>query len=141
MALGRIQALGHSRVVRRLGICEGCLSTASISCAALVRSYIYLTVIYVTLTIIIASDHLCTQFQEPPKNLDLVQHRNVLATPHLGASTNEAQTRVAEEIAQQFIDARDGKSLFGAVSILLLVGSLHNCLWEICLLLVILILL
>ena len=40
----------------------------------------------------------------------------MLATPHLGASTTEAQTRVAEEIAQQFIDARDGKSLFGAVS-------------------------
>lgn len=54
--------------------------------------------------------------QEPPKNLDLVKHPNVIPTPHLGASTTEAQTRVAEEIAQQFIDARDGKSLFGAVS-------------------------
>jgi len=41
----------------------------------------------------------------------------VLATPHLGASTVEAQTRVAEEIAQQFIDARDSKSMFGAVCV------------------------
>lgn len=41
---------------------------------------------------------------------------NVIATPHLGASTIEAQTRVAEEIAQQFVDLAQGKSLFGAVS-------------------------
>lgn len=53
-----------------------------------------------------------------------MRHPNVLATPHLGASTTEAQSRVAEEIAQQFIDARDGKSMFGAVStILLLISS------------------
>lgn len=47
--------------------------------------------------------------------MDLVKHANVIATPHLGASTSEAQCRVAEEIAQQFLDVRDGKSLFGAV--------------------------
>ena len=56
-------------------------------------------------------------FQEPPKDRTLVNHPNVLATPHLGASTVEAQTRVAEEIAQQFIDARDSKSMFGAVCV------------------------
>ena len=55
--------------------------------------------------------------QEPPKDYTLAKHPNVVATPHLGASTNEAQTRVAEEIAQQFIDLVQGKSLFGAVSI------------------------
>jgi len=53
---------------------------------------------------------------EPPKDYTLAKHPNVLATPHLGASTTEAQTRVAEEIAQQFIDARDGKSMFGALN-------------------------
>ena len=56
-----------------------------------------------------------------------MRHPNVLATPHLGASTTEAQSRVAEEIAQQFIDARDGKSMFGAVStILLLISSFDS---------------
>ena len=46
----------------------------------------------------------------------LVQHPNVIACPHLGASTVEAQTRVAKEIAEQFVDAAQGKSLFGVVS-------------------------
>ncbi|CAK9816038.1 D-3-phosphoglycerate dehydrogenase [Anthophora plagiata] len=42
--------------------------------------------------------------EEPPKNpvtLELIAHPKVIATPHLGASTAEAQTRVAVEIAQQ----------------------------------------
>ena len=46
----------------------------------------------------------------------MAKHPLVVATPHLGASTVEAQTRVAEDIAKQFVDVREGKSLFGAVS-------------------------
>ena len=46
----------------------------------------------------------------------LAQHPKVIACPHLGASTVEAQTRVAKEIAEQFVDAVQGKSLFGVVS-------------------------
>lgn len=46
----------------------------------------------------------------------MVQHPNVIACPHLGASTVEAQTRVAKEIAEQFVDAVQGKALFGVVS-------------------------
>ena len=53
----------------------------------------------------------------------LVQHPNVIACPHLGASTVEAQTRVAKEIAEQFVDAAQGKSLFGVVSYFTLTGS------------------
>lgn len=44
--------------------------------------------------------------EEPPKSpvtWELIAHPNVVATPHLGASTEEAQRRVAEEIAQQFL--------------------------------------
>ncbi|KAK0166727.1 hypothetical protein PV327_004216 [Microctonus hyperodae] len=44
--------------------------------------------------------------EEPPKNpitLELIQHPKVIATPHLGASTAEAQERVAVEIAEQFL--------------------------------------
>ncbi|CAG2055243.1 unnamed protein product, partial [Timema podura] len=44
--------------------------------------------------------------EEPPKDpvtLELIQHPKVVATPHLGASTDEAQQRVAVEIAEQFI--------------------------------------
>ncbi|KAG5307984.1 SERA dehydrogenase, partial [Acromyrmex insinuator] len=50
--------------------------------------------------------------EEPPKNaitLELIKHPKVVATPHLGASTEEAQQRVAVEIAQQFL-ALSGKS-------------------------------
>lgn len=44
--------------------------------------------------------------QEPPTNsvtLKLIQNPKVVATPHLGASTSEAQVRVAVEVAEQFI--------------------------------------
>jgi len=41
--------------------------------------------------------------QEPPGLTDLVKHSNVVATPHLGASTEEAQTRVAVEICEQVV--------------------------------------
>ncbi|XP_011307834.1 D-3-phosphoglycerate dehydrogenase [Fopius arisanus] len=50
--------------------------------------------------------------EEPPKNpvtLELIRHPQVIATPHLGASTAEAQQHVAQEIAEQFI-AISGKS-------------------------------
>mgnify|MGYP001792656524 CR=1 FL=1 len=73
--------------------------------------------------------------KEPPTSLDLAKHPNVVATPHLGASTKEAQSRVAEEIAQQFIDSRDGKSLFGAVSIsqpTVLSVPVGSCLLVVC---------
>ena len=56
-------------------------------------------------------------FQEPPKDLSLVNHPKVVSTPHLGANTTEAQLRVAKEIAEQFVDVVNGKSLFGAVSL------------------------
>jgi len=36
---------------------------------------------------------------EPPTDLSLVNHPHVVATPHLGASTREAQVRVGTEIA------------------------------------------
>lgn len=41
--------------------------------------------------------------QEPPGLTDLVKHPNVVASPHLGASTGEAQIRVAVEISEQVI--------------------------------------
>lgn len=50
--------------------------------------------------------------EEPPQSeitLKLIQHPNVIATPHLGASTAEAQVKVAVEVSEQFI-ALTGKS-------------------------------
>lgn len=37
---------------------------------------------------------------EPPVRLDLVRHPRVIATPHIGASTAEAQARVGLEVAE-----------------------------------------
>lgn len=57
--------------------------------------------------------------QEPPTDSALralVEHPAVICTPHLGASTTEAQLKVAMEIAQQFVDAVQGKGLAGLVT-------------------------
>jgi D-3-phosphoglycerate dehydrogenase len=42
--------------------------------------------------------------EEPTKNTDLVSHPNVICTPHLGASTDEAQKNVAIAVAEQISD-------------------------------------
>lgn len=36
--------------------------------------------------------------EEPTKNTKLVNHQKVSVTPHIGAATNEAQTRIGEEV-------------------------------------------
>ncbi len=65
--------------------------------------------------------------EEPPKYWTLIEHPNVVATPHLGASTVEAQLKVAQEIAQSFVDARAGKPLFGIVSVCVCVYCGNVC--------------
>lgn len=42
--------------------------------------------------------------EEPPKNTDLFKTKNLILTPHLGASTSEAQENVAIQVAQQISD-------------------------------------
>ena len=46
---------------------------------------------------------------EPPKDSPLVGLEGVIATPHLGASTEEAQVRVAVDVAQQVVDVLHGR--------------------------------
>jgi D-3-phosphoglycerate dehydrogenase len=43
--------------------------------------------------------------EEPTQNLELVSHPNVSVTPHIGASTVEAQDRVGIEIATKIVEA------------------------------------
>lgn len=55
--------------------------------------------------------------KEPPLSSPLLSLKEVIATPHLGASTQEAQEKVAKEIAGQVIDALSGKIVRNAVNI------------------------
>lgn len=49
--------------------------------------------------------------KEPPGLTELVSHPRVIATPHIGAQTAEAQSRAAEDIANEVLAALQGKSL------------------------------
>jgi D-3-phosphoglycerate dehydrogenase len=43
--------------------------------------------------------------EEPPKNSKLLTLKNVIATPHIGAQTHEAQLRASMQIAKKVIEA------------------------------------
>lgn len=55
--------------------------------------------------------------QEPPKGNPLVASEKVIVTPHLGASTEEAQLNVAVEVAEQVVDALLGRGIRNAANI------------------------
>lgn len=55
--------------------------------------------------------------KEPPGLTDLISHPLVVATPHLGASTEEAQLRVALEIAQQVVAYLQSGTVSNAVNV------------------------
>lgn len=54
--------------------------------------------------------------EPPPKDSKLAQHENVTVTPHLGASTREAQEGVAIEIAEAVVGALKGELSATAVN-------------------------
>jgi len=54
--------------------------------------------------------------QEPPTESPLLAAPNTVLTPHLGASTAEAQVLVAEEVAEQVLDVLAGRSARYAVN-------------------------
>ncbi len=49
--------------------------------------------------------------KEPPGLTDLVAHPNVVATPHIGAQTEEAQVRASEDIASEILAGLRGEPL------------------------------
>lgn len=55
--------------------------------------------------------------EEPPFNSPVISSPQILVTPHLGASTEEAQLNVAIQIAEQMVDAFNGKMIRNAVNI------------------------
>lgn len=64
--------------------------------------------------------------QEPPADWRLAKHPKVLALPHLGASTREAQERVGTDIALQVRDYLKGGVIQSAVNFYSLAGDLYD---------------
>jgi D-3-phosphoglycerate dehydrogenase len=64
--------------------------------------------------------------QEPPRDWRLVRHPRVVATPHVGASTLEAQERVGTDIALQVRDFLKGGLIQHAVNFFSLTGDLYD---------------
>ncbi len=61
---------------------------------------------------------------EPPGKTPLLELDNVVATPHLGASTREAQTNVAVAVADQIIDFLKNGTVRNAVNMPSVTGEL-----------------
>jgi D-3-phosphoglycerate dehydrogenase len=55
--------------------------------------------------------------EPPPKDHPLIAHERVIVTPHLGASTKEAQDRVALEIAEQVVAYLANGAIKNAVNV------------------------
>jgi D-3-phosphoglycerate dehydrogenase len=56
--------------------------------------------------------------QEPPEERDLLERDEVVVTPHLGASTTEAQKAAAMVIADEVIDALQNKTVRNTVNMI-----------------------
>ena len=64
----------------------------------------------------VASAGLDVYSEEPPLNKELIMHNNVICTPHLGASTIEAQENVGLEVAEQMVLALNKKEVKNCVN-------------------------
>tara|TARA_B110000196_G_scaffold170216_1_gene146194 strand:- start:371 stop:2029 length:1659 start_codon:yes stop_codon:yes gene_type:complete len=63
--------------------------------------------------------------QEPPQNTELVGHPKVVVTPHLGASTEEAQREVAIEASEQVLTVLRGEPARNTVNAPFVAPEVH----------------
>jgi len=61
---------------------------------------------------------------EPAGICPLIEHERLICTPHLGASTQEAQTKVAVDVAAQIIDYLKYGTILNAVNVPSVTGDL-----------------
>ncbi|WP_040203764.1 phosphoglycerate dehydrogenase [Neobacillus jeddahensis] len=54
--------------------------------------------------------------KEPVADVELLQNPNIIVTPHLGASTVEAQEKVAQEVSAEIIEIFETQSIQNAVN-------------------------
>jgi D-3-phosphoglycerate dehydrogenase len=60
----------------------------------------------------------CDVFErEPPEGSPLLEMDNVIVTPHLGASTEEAQVKVALDVGRQIVEVLNGRPAYSAVNV------------------------
>jgi D-3-phosphoglycerate dehydrogenase len=74
----------------------------------------------------VAAAALDVHAEEPPRDWKLARHPRVVATPHIGAATVEAQERVGTDIAVQVRDFLKGGLLQHAVNFFSLTGDLYD---------------
>ncbi|HET7292970.1 MAG TPA: phosphoglycerate dehydrogenase [Vicinamibacteria bacterium] len=74
----------------------------------------------------VAAAALDVHAQEPPVDWRLARHPKVVATPHVGAQTSEAQERVGTDIAAQVRDFLKGGLIQNAVNFFSLSGELYD---------------
>jgi D-3-phosphoglycerate dehydrogenase len=74
----------------------------------------------------VAAAALDVHAEEPPRDWRLARHPRVLATPHIGAATSEAQERVGTDIAQQVRDFLKLGVIQHAVNFFSLSGELYD---------------
>jgi D-3-phosphoglycerate dehydrogenase len=55
--------------------------------------------------------------EEPPRDYALMRHPKVVATPHIGAQTHEAQERISTETAEMLLAALSGSLAVAAVNL------------------------
>ena len=53
---------------------------------------------------------------EPPTDSPLIEHDKIIVTPHLGASTIEAQEKVAVSVSEEIIDILENGNVTHAVN-------------------------
>jgi len=74
----------------------------------------------------VASAALDVFVNEPPKDSPLLGTKNLILTPHLGASTTEAQEKVALQIAEQISDYLKTGAITNAVNTFSLTAKEYN---------------
>lgn len=109
-----VPATKHLFDGRRLGVCKPGVRLVNVARGGIFDESAVLTALESGKVAGFAADVFETE--PPPADSPLLRHPNVVATPHLGASTEEAQVGVAADVVDQIIDVLSGRPARWAVN-------------------------